>query len=737
MSVQALKTRSRRTEIMIQNKDFFCKALDMPLTVSVLDKGAGVVSGLQDGMRETGASDGGRKEDGGITVACRFSVEEEDGAAPAGDSDSTAGYSAAACLLTVRNSSDAAWCGIIRCSTGIGRPAAEERPFFLLPSFLYGTNRAGEAVHPKAKQWPRIRPGAAEPPFAGAFCVRADRLTHPGAMLRWGGGFLCISGPQEVRKAAPCAAADGEFSGRNSTGRSTEARGRDRPAAVSAGFGCFWEETRAGLIYTLGYRNEPWCYAGGGIKRDEPGEELLRLGPGEELSVSVRIEAADAGAGIKNIGLFAPALRRLYRGSHEAPRRITEARTAAADLAGAMYRDAYNEDARNYCTTLRCEEGRVVQDTGSFSISWTGGTQAAVPLLMAGLRLEDDDITAQAGQCVEAIVDESLNPRSGLPYDAFRDGTWTVNGWWNEYVWSLEGKGGHSSYLVGEALYYILKAYDYEKKLGGREHADWIGFTEQVLTRIEDTKSREGEYPYRWSEETGEALEYDSFCGAWSLAARSYLALLTGNNVLLSGCAESLTHYHESYVKKMLCYGAPHDTWKAVDQEGILAFVKAACLLHRTSGDEAYLTALRDGLDYEFSWKYCLNTNPKIQPLSRIGWSSRGGSVTSVANQCVHPMGNIIADEILYYYRASNDEYYLQRYKDTVLWGLQTYNRYDSEYDHGLKGWLSERFDASPVTSLFTYPDGRPAGTWFVYHPWAAGCILESIAGEGWEAGLL
>lgn len=31
------------------------------------------------------------------------------------------------------------------------------------------------------------------------------------------------------------------------------------------------------------------------------------------------------------------------------------------------------------------------------------------------------------------------------------------------------------------------------------------------------------------------------------------------------------------------------------------------------------------------------------------------------------------------------------------------------------------------------YPDGSPASTWFVYHPWAAGCALEALSGAAWE----
>ena len=45
---------------------------------------------------------------------------------------------------------------------------------------------------------------------------------------------------------------------------------------------------------------------------------------------------------------------------------------------------------------------------------------------------------------------------------------------------------------------------------------------------------------------------------------------------------------------------------------------------------------------------------------------------------------------------------------------------------------MSERYCHSEGLLKETYPDGSPASTWFALMPWAAGCILEGLAGEAW-----
>ena len=631
-------------------------------------------------------------------------------------------------IVRTQSTSDEPWEGLFAVLFDL--PLNDEEPFFLLPSFIYGTNRAEQPVHEHAKQWPRLRRqttegGEPEPPFASSFTVRADRLTHPVAIVRAGWVAVGISG-------APCP---------------------DQPATgVVAGFGCAWLADRARLIYTLGYENTPWLYAGSGIEhQSEPGS-LLHLPPHATVEFEIEIHLVTADKRDDNRPL-SQIVRSVYERYHTAPRRVSFEATeppesaagqfpqATALLAGALADHAWYEPAANYCTTVREKDGTVVQDTKSFSVSWTGGLAVAVPLLLAAQRMRRDTsalsrvrdwdaVHAQALRCVDHFI-RSRNPSSGLPFDAFRDGAWTTRGWWEEYVWSLEGKQGHSSYLVGEALYYLLLAYEIEKTHSS-PHPEWLVFAKQCLARAEQTISEEGEYPYIWSSQTGEGVEYDAQSGAWMTAARAYEYAIGGGEAVLASAHRTLCAYHE-HVKRMLCYGAPHDTWKAPDQEGILGFIKAARLLHKATGVPYYLECLRDGLDYELTWQYCYNTRPQRPPLSTVGWSSCGGSVTSVANQCVHPMGLIVLDDLGWYAEQTGDVYYMERARDKVLWALQTFNRYDHEYDHGLAGWLSERFDATPILSIDTYPDGSPASTWFVGHPWGAGCLLEGLTGRLWR----
>ena len=155
--------------------------------------------------------------------------------------------------------------------------------------------------------------------------------------------------------------------------------------------------------------------------------------------------------------------------------------------------------------------------------------------------------------------------------------------------------------------------------------------------------------------------------------------------------------------------------------------------MHEITGQGYLLEHLRDGLYYEFTFKFCYNSPIKVPPLSTIGWSSCGGSITSVVNPHIHPMSSSVIDKMIYYTGLAEDAYVKMRLEDTILWSCQTYNTYDGEYGYGKKGWMSERYCHSEGLLKEPYPDGSPASTWFALMPWAAGCILEGVAGSAWE----
>ena len=68
-----------------------------------------------------------------------------------------------------------------------------------------------------------------------------------------------------------------------------------------------------------------------------------------------------------------------------------------------------------------------------------------------------------------------------------------------------------------------------------------------------------------------------------------------------------------------------------------------------------------------------------------------------------------------------------------LLWGCQTYNHYDKEYDYGKRGWMSERYCYCEGLLTEKYPDGSPASTWFALMPWAGASIIEGMTGDIWD----
>ena len=615
--------------------------------------------------------------------------------------------------IRIQNQAEQPWEGVI-----LTELLAEKRnPAFFLPGFMYGSNR-GDCPQSVPCEYPRMREGGLQRPSSSWWMVRGDRLSAPVALffdcgrvtgLSVGSYWIVKDGKKKVWEKET---EEAEFC--QYAGYTCSLRSKEKDGTCSVG-------------YTLGYENAPWLFIQSHqVKdRDEMGDNCFRLEAGEavEFTVNVFSYPAQDETGIHE------AIRQVYAQYHQKPRKGCSLKESVAEIAGAISRCAWLEEEKMY-------SGFVFQQAdGSYtynklgSLTWTNGLSVAVPMLMAGIRLGQEKMRRQALACIENILANCWNPFSKLPYDAVSDGKWSIRGWWFDGMHTP----GHSAYLTGQAMYYILKAYQFEKERAGCEHKEWLSFVRPVLAKVEQEKNSEYEYPCIFSEKTGAGLEYDAFGGVWCLAAGAYYAWLTGDTSFLEGLCKSEAHYYERYVRHVVCYGAPLDTDKAVDSEGILAYIRAVRYLHQMTKEEKYLKHMRAALDYEFSFKFCYNSPIQIPPLSRIGWSSCGGSITSTANPHIHPMSSTIVDEMVYYVRETQDSYVRNRMMDTVLWGCQTFNTYDGEYDYGEKGWMSERFCYSQGLVVQPYEDGSLASTWFALMPWAGGSVVEGLAGDAWD----
>ncbi len=592
--------------------------------------------------------------------------------------------------ISVTNNSNASWQGILRIVIG---HAADDEPFFLLPGFMVGTNR-GDAPLVVDSKCPRLRKSPTEFPASPWWMVRADRVSHPVAMV---------------------------YAQGHVTGMCGDVTFEHHGITQYAGFGC--DIDRGCVYYTVGWENAPWMFISSHTytAREITAPQCVTLAPGETFTACLYAfnQTAD------DVRCVHQIIRSVYALYHQTPREGANLQEAVRLLAGAVDHDAWMEERQAYAGFV-FDRGDHMEYRPLPSTSWTNGLSAAMPLLLSAHKLHDQTMRSHAFRFIQNIIDHSMNHSSGLPWTVCDKGKWSNRGWWFDRL----PVPGHTGYLVGQTLYSILRAYEVELA-NGAEHADWLSFVERAMQKVETTINGDGEYPYVMSEKTGAGLCYDSMSGVWCLATAAYLRTITGDQTGLDKLLASEMHYYDHYVAQVCCYGGPLDIDKQIDSEGVLAYMRAVRRLHQLT-DKAYLLEhLRDALEYEFTFKFCYNSPIQVPPLSH-GWSSCGGSVTSVANPHIHPMSSTVVDEMLYYLTYHEDAYIRSRKNDTIAWGLQTFARYDREYDYGKAGWMSERFCYSQGLLTERYPDGSPASTWFALMPWAVGCLLEGFCGEYW-----
>lgn len=643
-------------------------------------------------------------------------------------------------LQEIRICAEKAFEGVIRIAFSVEGAA----PRFFLPGFMYGTNR-GESPLVVASKCPRIREKE-ELPASPWWMVRSDRLSHPAAFayannrmvgISASPYYVCKDGERVQWKSGTgmknckgnivetCAGECAEGYAEKDAGKITEANNKsDMDFHQYTGFGCAINPSE--LIYTLGYENAPWFFLESHhvFPRAEMGANSFTLAAGEEITVYVHgfdIPAEDERA-------LHDVLKWVYNFYHEAPLKKCSVKETIEMIAGAVKEDAWLADKHMYsCFVFDKEDGfeyRLLP-----SIAWTNGLASALPMLLSALRLKDEDMRLQAIECIDHIVQNCMNEKNDLPYMLEEDGVWSNHGWWYDGLRTP----GHAAYLIGQCAYLTLKAYAWEKQEKEMEHKEWMDFAARIIARTEQSRNSDGEYPYVLSEKTGAGLEYDSFSGAWCMAAAVYHAYLTGDRKYVEGMLKSEKWYHETYICHQECYGGPLDIDKNIDSEGILAYIRAVHYLHEITGEDYLLDHMKDALYYEFTFKFCYNSPVKVPPLSETNWSSCGGSITSVTNPHVHPMSSSIMDEMYYYLKNREDEYIRRRLEDTIVWSCQCHNTFDKEFGYGKVGWMSERFCHSEGLLSERYADGRPASTWFALMPWAAGSLLEGLAGEAWD----
>lgn len=587
--------------------------------------------------------------------------------------------------ITLKNEDSNNFVGVIH----IKIVQACTEPKFFMPGYMYNRNTA-DMPSSGRKAFPRLKKGGCKMPESEFFMTRSDRLAEPVSLIYGDKKIIGVAAEPGLNRGFTCNINDNGL---------------------------------ASVGYTLGYENAPWLFVQTAtVKERSPitSENAFTLAAGGNFSFQLTVYNYDA----EDERSIYEAIKDVYWQYHQSPRMIQDMDSKkAVSLLSAAIRDySWLEEEKIYSGFVYDRpEGLAYNRIPS--LTWTNGLSVAVPMLMAANNQDDEKARQQSLTFITKMINESYNPDSGFMYESVADGKYTARGWWYDGMHS----GGHSSYLNGQAIYYILKAYANEKEKRGIEHSDWLDFAQLVVAKMNTTLNTDFEYPFSMSEKTGTGLEYDSMGGAWFLAATAMYELQSADTTWTNRLLKTEEYYYRHFVKKVECYGGPLDTDKTVDSEGILSYIRAVKILHELTGLDYLLDHLRDALYYEFTFKLGYNTEITVRPLSEIGWSSCGGSITSVANPHIHPMSSTIIDEMQYYLKFREDKYISSRMEDTIGWSLQTFNTKDKEYGYGKPGWMSERFCFCQGLLVEKYPDGEIASTWFALMAWAAASIIEGL----------
>jgi hypothetical protein len=586
-----------------------------------------------------------------------------------------------------------------------------EAPYHILPAFIFGDNSLSRVDEPKFPHLTASRPDL--PNCSPYWECRADRCSHPVSIAAFEGGVAAVSIDPYCDDASGAVASPDSLPPSILPGAATEGH-------TSVDFvrnGLFARLAHEGLPHacgvTLGYRNAPATYV---AKRNfaDPTSHLCRTG---SVSGRIFLEPAPDRTVVHRV------IRAIHAALHEPAEvslSVDEGKKLLAKAMTGVGWDPAEEDWTDM--KLDFDAGELKAFRPNHEIGWTGGVPCAYPLLVHGLREGNDDAVQKALTVMDRIAsEETFNPRSGWLYEMRWLDRADVHGWWPHF------KGeAHYAYTNGEAATYLLHGVEAIADRNDLDRSLWRTVALRVLDNALAVQKENGSFGYAYAVETGAILDDEGFAGCWFVPGMVLAHRLTGEAKYLDSARKAMAYYRV-FVRSLECYGCPMDTFKAVDQEGILSFIRGARLLHEVTGEDDALRMLAEGAEFEYLWRFAFRTRPEVPPLKDSSWSAVGGSITSTSNPHIHPMGLLVAGDLAYLAAETGDDYHRRRMEDGRNFTLNAIALYPGETGYGEPGVLTERFCPSDGLLSERYPDGSPASVWFSYHVWGAANALEGL----------
>jgi len=465
---------------------------------------------------------------------------------------------------------------------------------------------------------------------------------------------------------------------------------------------------------TLGYANLPYTYEHQGAFT-APREETLLSG-----KVCGRIYA-EATGDRRSVNSF---VQKEYGFRRSLPKIDVTKKEALMACSTAMRDVQWSSEDKAFCNLYfnnGATDGKDASKRILKEIGWCGGPSIALPAIQAGLYLNDKELI-QHGLDTCNVVPSLLNNKSGLLYDNGMTGDKDVNGWWS----GRSGRDKHFAYTNGSCISDLMSVAKVLDDAGMEVPEDWYKISTTVLDTIASLQLEDGNLGFAYSMDKPEIIDSNGSIGAWWIPGFALASKRLNKPHYMKVAHRALKFYHQFYID-LDVNGASMDTGKSPNEESSNAFIRAARVMHELIGDDYYLEALRDGIDLECLWRYGYATKPLVPPLSNSGWNSCGGSVTSVANPCIHPMGIRVSDDLRYYAEITGDEYVYKRWEDGINWSIASLGLYPKETGIGPYGITSERYCQSDGMLYPNFDGGELWSIWNSSHCFGVAAMLEGL----------
>ena len=562
-----------------------------------------------------------------------------------------------------------------------------DRPYHLIPCCIYGDNNFRS--HHKADEYPILTDDMPEAVFTSPYWeFRADRAALPVSILFTEQKLGAISIDPYDRNTSHQLIRNGVFS--------------ELP-------------NRFGV--TLGYANLPGTFRN---KRDFMPSTQQCV---KKTRTSGYIFHFEGGAAaVKEVLAF------LYAKYREIPTFQNSLKNAAQAIVDSFVEQNYSTEFGHYTNQKAYlpSSPNLEPWRGVYEIAWTGGVILGYPFMKAErlLHLPKNYFDkAKSGYVLFDEVADNINPETGMFFDLAHELNGSkINGWWT----GLFVKDLHCAYTNGEATYYLFKQLNEMKSRGETIPLKWEKSALTAANTFLKLQREDGNCGYTFLTDRAEVADWDGFAGCWIGSAFAEAAVYTKDDKFLIAARKAADYYHR-FIASFYACGSPMDTWKSPEQEGNLGFMRLARTLYQYTNDPKYLDMMEDSATYEYTWRYGFKAIPEIPPLQGSTWNSCGGSVTSVSNPHIHPMGLLITGDLYYLAEKTGNILHRKRADDGVAWAMNCLEMYPGTTGYGRYGVTTERYCPSDGLTIENYDDGRTSSMWFSYNAWAAGNMLEGL----------